>query len=126
MMTKDEIKEGLEFCKANWCVMCPYCNCIGCDGFLKQDALNLITEQEQKIENLNGIIDYADKENRQLKTECALLDDELRNARQNTINVLNELKSKCHNYYPSIDHYCCSVKAVTLSDINNIIKELIK
>lgn len=65
-------------------------------------------------------------ENKQLKTECALLDDELRVARQDTINVLNELKNKCHNYYPSIDHYCCSVKAVNLSDIDEMIEELIK
>ena len=62
-------------------------------------------------------------ENKQLKTECALLDDELRIARQETIDVLTELKSKCHNYYPSIDHYCCSVKAVNLSDINELLKE---
>src|SRR5574344_2094299 len=33
-------------------------------------------------------------ENKQLKTECALLDDELRIARQDTIDVLNELKTK--------------------------------
>lgn len=64
-------------------------------------------------------------ENRQLKTECTLLDDELRIARQDTIDVLNKLKSKCHNYYPSIDHYCCSVKAVNLSDIDEIIKEYV-
>lgn len=31
---------------------------------------------------------------KQLKTECALLDDELRIARQETINVLNKLKEK--------------------------------
>ena len=62
-------------------------------------------------------------ENKQLKTECALLDDELRIARQETIDVLTELKSKCHNYYPSIDHYCCSVKAVNLSDIDELINE---
>mgnify|MGYP003415429187 FL=1 len=68
-------------------------------------------------------IDALREENKQLKTECALLDDELRIARQETINVLNKLKSKCHNYYPSIDHYCCSVKAVNLSDINELLKE---
>lgn len=33
-------------------------------------------------------------ENKQLKTECALLDDELRIARQDTIDVLNKLKEK--------------------------------
>lgn len=78
-----------------------------------------MNKQEQEIEKLKA-------ENKQLKTECALLDDKLRIAKQETINVLNELKSKCHNYYPSIDHYCCSVKAVNLSDINELIKELIK
>ena len=68
-------------------------------------------------------IDDLKAENKQLKTECALLDDELRIARQETIDVLTELKSKCHNYYPSIDHYCCSVKAVNLSDIDELLKE---
>lgn len=33
-------------------------------------------------------------ENKQLKTECALLDDELRIARQETIDVLNKVKEK--------------------------------
>ena len=37
-------------------------------------------------------------ENKQLKTECTLLDDELRNARQETINVLNKLKEKFKGY----------------------------
>ena len=36
-------------------------------------------------------------ENRQLKTECALLDDELRIARQDTIDVLNKVKEKLNN-----------------------------
>ena len=35
--------------------------------------------------------------NKQLKTECALLDDELRIARQDTINVLNKVKEKLNN-----------------------------
>lgn len=28
------------------------------------------------------------------------------------------LLKKTHNYYPSIDHYCCSRKAVDTKDIN--------
>lgn len=39
-------------------------------------------------------IDDLKAENKQLKTECALLDDELRIARQETIDVLNELKER--------------------------------
>ena len=36
-------------------------------------------------------------ENKQLKTECALLDNELRIARQETIDVMNKVKEKLNN-----------------------------
>ena len=43
------------------------------------------------------------------------------------INAVKEfaenLKEKCHNYYPSIDHYCCSEKAVNVKDIDELLKE---
>lgn len=42
-------------------------------------------------------IDDLKSENKQLKTECALLDDELRIARQDTIDVLNKVKEKLNN-----------------------------
>ena len=42
-------------------------------------------------------IDALKAENKQLKTECALLDDELRVARQDTIDVLNRVKEKLNN-----------------------------
>ena len=42
-------------------------------------------------------IDDFEAENKQLKTECALLDDELRIARQETIDVLNKVKEKLNN-----------------------------
>lgn len=42
-------------------------------------------------------IDDLKAENKQLKTECALLDDELRIARQETIDVLNKVKEKLNN-----------------------------
>ena len=34
-----------------------------------------------------------------------------------------KLKKKCRNFYPSIDHYCCSEKAVKLADIDELLKE---
>lgn len=109
--------------------VCNVCD-FKCDWFqsgMKEDSI-CTTAQETAKAIYNAVsneIDTLKAENKQLKTECALLDDELRIARQEAINVLNELKSKCHNYYPSIDHYCCSVKAVSLSDINELIKEVL-
>lgn len=47
--------------------------------------------------NLKNEIKRLEKENKQLKTECALLDDELRIARQETIDVLNKVKEKLNN-----------------------------
>lgn len=57
-MNKDDIKKALECCSNpsfNSCKNCPYNNngefsC--CDGEMCKDALNLITEQEKKIERL--------------------------------------------------------------------------
>lgn len=60
-------------------------------------------------------------ENKQLKTECALLDDELRIARQETINVLNELKTKLFTIFGKT---ICS--DLDTEDITDIIDELLK
>lgn len=109
-MNAKDIKKALECCSnqsINFCKNCPYNNngefsC--CDGEMHKDALNLVTEQEKEIN--------------QLKTECTLLDDELRNARQETINVLNELKAKSY-----VNDYCREV--VEVEKIDELIKELI-
>lgn len=37
--------------------------------------------------------------------------------------VVKELQKHSHNYYPSIDHYCTSVKAVKLRDVIDIIEK---
>lgn len=139
-MNIDDIKKGLECCsnpRLSSCNNCPYNNNgeFSCrDGEMCKDALNLITEQEKKIEQLTEernryaetLAKYqiaSDKEIaaqvKQLKTECTLLDDELRNARQETINVLNELKEKTY-----VNEYCREV--VEVEKIDELIKELIK
>lgn len=64
-------------------------------------------------------------ENRQLKTECALLDDELRIARQDTINVLNELKTKAFDK-DAFNGWAGSTFVVLVRDIDKMIKELTK
>lgn len=123
MMTKEEIKKGLEICLTIYCKDCPYDDKFtDCSNRLKTDARKLIIEQEKRIERLRTDkqelktiveqvgdnynkaferlkaqqqeIDALKDENKQLKTECTLLDDELRIARQETINALNKLKEK--------------------------------
>lgn len=57
-MTKDDIKKALESCvtyknvDCNNCPCCPYDGQILCQDVLCKDALNLITEQEKKIDQL--------------------------------------------------------------------------
>lgn len=94
-MTKEDIKKAFDICFSaqKSCNGCPLLglekqNGRGCKYNLFTSVINLITEQEKDI--------------KQLKTECALLDDELRIARQETIDVLNELKNRLVVYYPSV------------------------
>ena len=70
-------------------------------------------------------IDALKAENKQLKTECALLDDELRIARQDTIDVLNELKTKAFDK-DAFNGWAGSTFVVLVRDIDKMIKELTK
>ena len=70
-------------------------------------------------------IDDLKAENKQLKTECVLLDDELRIARQDTINVLNELKTKAFDK-DAFNGWAGSTFVVLVRDIDKMIKELTK
>lgn len=106
-MTDKELKKWLKRCAAtdSICDGCPFAAYELCFDEIKLAALALIKKQEKEIN--------------QLKTECTLLDDELRNARQETINVLNELKAKSY-----VNDYCREV--VEVEKIDELIKELIK
>ena len=70
-------------------------------------------------------IDALKAENMQLKTECALLDDELRIARQETINVLNELKTKVFDK-DAFNGWAGSTFVVLVRDIDKMIEEYAK
>lgn len=70
-------------------------------------------------------IDDLKAENKQLKTECALLDDELRIARQDTIDVLNELKTKAFDK-DAFNGWAGSTFVVLVRDIDKMIEELTK
>lgn len=54
-------------------------------------------------------IDDLKAENKQLKTECALLDDELRNARQDTIDVLNKVKERAVGLAAIETYHICNL-----------------
>lgn len=118
-MNKDEIKFALECCKdtaIDNCHKCPYHTECRCNDELCKDVFSLINEQENEIEkkgqiigNLNGLIDYADKEIRKLKAENEKLEEDIDmlikeqkddyrfDIIQAKIDVLNELKTR-HDY----------------------------
>ena len=106
-MTNKELKKWLKRCGStdSLCDGCPFGAHELCFDEIKLAALALIKKQEKEIN--------------QLKTECTLLDDELRNARQEAINVLNKLKEKTY-----VNEYCREV--VEVEKIDEIIEELIK
>lgn len=105
-MTNEEIKKKLD------------CTARITGNELVKSALNIITVQEEEIDALKA-------ENKQLKTECALLDDELRVARQETINVLNELKTKAFDK-DAFNGWAGSTFVVLVRDIDEMIEELTK
>ena len=78
-----------------------------------------MTYSQEQYDALLAVCNSYRQDVEQLKTECTLLDDELRNARQETINVLNELKAKSY-----VNDYCREV--VEVEKIDELIKELIK
>ena len=113
-MTNEEIKKKLD------------CTARITGNELVKSALNIITVQEEEVDALKA-------ENKQLKTECALLDDELRIARQDEIDVLNKVKDyvnqlACDEYGDS----ACDTNYITIDidkyeqDIDEMIEELTK
>lgn len=90
-----------------------------------------VSEYKDEIERLKDEIIY-------LERKIAIRDNALKDSdkaiemsegkqdtivKQAQIDVLNELKKKTHNYYPSIDSYCVSQHIVLVRDIDELIKE---
>ena len=107
-MTKDEIKKMVNTCNNYYsCALCPY-NPEDISRFIGDRWKGGCPDYDRKlvyamgkgygnISEYEAEIDDLKAENKQLKTECALLDDELRIARQETIDVLNKVKEKLNN-----------------------------
>ena len=101
--------------------------CRKCPAWSGTDCVrNPYTESclDDKV-NLKNEIKRLEKENKQLKTECALLDDELRIARQDTIDVLNKLKTKAFDK-DAFNGWAGSTFVVLVRDIDKMIEELTK
>lgn len=77
-----------------------------------------MTYSQEQYDALLAVCSSYRQDVEQLKTECTLLDDELRNARQETINVLNELKAKSY-----VNEYCREV--VEVEKIDELIAEVL-
>ena len=96
-MTNKELKKWLKRCGAtdSLCTGCPFEAHELCFDDIKLAALALIKKQEKEIN--------------QLKTECTLLDDELRNARQETIDVLNKVKERAVGLAAIETYHICNL-----------------
>ena len=95
--------------------------CAKCD--FKQGQCNAYRHAEALYNAGYRKIDDLKAENKQLKTECALLDGELRIARQETIDVLNKLKTKAFDK-DAFNGWAGSTFVVLVRDIDKMIDEL--
>ena len=138
-MNIDDIKKGLECCSnpsINSCKDCPYNNngefsC--CDGEMCKDALNLITEQEKKIERLKDENkescwkcieakrvteeDYVKLQEEFANYQIASDKEMIAQVKQAKIDVLNRLKSLSIYDDNYLDGY------VFIDDIDKLLEE---
>lgn len=122
-MTKEKIKEALRCCKNQCCSYCPHWCEKGCQYQTLSNALDLITEQEKEIEkkgqiieNLNGLIDYADKEIRKLKAE----------KKQAQIDTINTIVKYCENPNHWRELKDCKLWGGKSDDLQNFLNGIFK
>ena len=124
-MNKDAIKKALEYCASDSiddCKNCPYADNgpFACSISMYKDALNLITEQEEEIEQLKD--DYAKLQELFAQYQIAS-DKEIRaQIKQAKIDVLNELKEKRTTIFIDIDLDKVD-EAVFIDDIDELLKK---
>ncbi len=93
-----------------------------------------VSEYKTEIERLknanseltDNLVFYKDKSYKLERSVDKLKTEIEQEVKQTRIDVLNELKKKTHNYYPSIDSYCISQHVVLVSDIDKLIAEVEK
>ena len=79
-----------------------------------------------EVYKLQVEIKRLEKENEQLKAKlkARLTCGFVKAAQMQAIQkFVEKLMTKTHNYYPSIDSYCCSHHVVLVKDIDELLKE---
>ena len=86
------------------------------------NSFERLKAQEREIERLKA--ENAKLQEQFAKYQLASDKEILAQVKQAKIDVLNELKKKTHNYYPSIDSYCLSQHVVLVRDIDKLLEEV--
>ena len=82
------------------------------------EIAELKAENERLTEKLRQVLLSIDTV-KEMNTMCNI-DEQIKQAVK---EFAEKLKMKTHNYYPSIDSYCISKKAVLVSEIDELLKE---
>ena len=85
------------------------------------NSFERLKAQEREIERLKD--ENAKLQEQFAKYQLASDKEIVAQVKQAKIEVLNELKKKTHNYYPSIDSYCLSQHVVLVRDIDKLLEE---
>lgn len=119
-MNKDEIKKALRIhaSKIGTCAECSYFGELACSGKLCNDALDLITEQENEIEQLKD--SYARVQEQFAKYQIASDKEIKAQQKQGQIDVLTELREQSVH----CDQWNC--KVVPIDYIDQMIEEIRK
>lgn len=125
-MNKDDIKKALEFCaNAFPCEGCAYHDDLTCTDKLKTDALNVIIEQEQEIEQWKN--DYVKLQEQFAKYQTASDKEIAAQVKQAKIEVLNKLKERVEtaiDAYFNLDSGGYYLAEGALDDIDELIEEV--
>lgn len=125
-MNKDDIKKALEFCaNAFPCEGCAYHDDLMCTDKLKTDALNVIIEQEQEIEQWKN--DYVKLQEQFAKYQTASDKEIAAQVKQAKIEVLNKLKERVEtaiDAYFNLDGGGYYLAEGAMNDIDELIREV--
>ena len=118
-MTKEDIKKALEICTSSYgtCDACPYDDVRNCSDTLKNDARELIIEQEKSIQDQILFLAQQNQEYREQQVKQAKID------------VLNKVKNyiddKIENDYGDMSD-SVNYLTIDIDDFDDFIDELIK